>query len=97
MSTAVHVNTTTYASTHVATNMLRSIRSIIKLSGLNPDGIRTQWEVLEEGLATWLASRHLMAVALEVYDPARRDGGLVGECHRHCLGSPVSPAQPQKD
>lgn len=36
MTTAVHVNTSTYATTHVATNLLGSIRSIIKGSGLNP-------------------------------------------------------------
>ena len=47
MSTAVYVNTTTYAATHVATNMLGSIRSIVKGSGLNPDLIRDQWAILE--------------------------------------------------
>ena len=40
MNTAVHVNTATYAATHVATNMLGSIRSIIKGSGLDPARIR---------------------------------------------------------
>ena len=72
VTTAVHVNTTTYAATHVATNMLGSIRSIIKGSGLNPDLIRDQWATLEDGIATWLASRHLKAVTLEVYDPGKR-------------------------
>ena len=47
MTTAVHVNTSTYAATHVATNMLGSIRSIIKGSGLNPDLLRDQWATLE--------------------------------------------------
>lgn len=78
MTTAVHVNTTTYATTHVATNMLGSIRSIIKGSGLNPDLLRDQWATLEHGLATWLASRHLRTVTLEVYDPDKRPTGLAG-------------------
>ena len=78
MSTAVYVNTTTYVATHVATNMLGSIRSIIKGSGLDPGRIRESWAVLEEGIATWLASRHLKAVTLEVYDPHKSGDDLVG-------------------
>ena len=78
MNTAVHVNTATYAATHVATNMLGSIRSIIKGSGLNPARIREDWGVLEAGIATWLSSRHLKAVTLEVYHPARRTDDLAG-------------------
>jgi Bacterial HORMA domain 2 len=78
VSTAVHVNTSTYATTHVATNMLGSIRSIIKGSGLNPDLIRDQWAVLEQGIAIWLSSRHLKTVTLEVYDPGKQPADLVG-------------------
>lgn len=78
MSTAVYVNTTTYATTHVATNMLGSIRSIIKGSGLSPDLLRDQWATLEHGIATWLASRHLKMVTLEVFDPGKRPNDLVG-------------------
>lgn len=78
MNTAVHVNTTVYATTHVATNMLGSIRSIIKGSGLDPGRIRQGWAVLEDGLATWLSSGHLKAVTLEVYDPSKRANNLVG-------------------
>ena len=78
MSTAVYVNTTTFAATHVATNMLGSIRSIVKGSGLDPARIRESWDVLEEGIATWLASRHLKTVTLEVYDPRKSGDDLVG-------------------
>lgn len=78
MSTAVYVNTTTYAATHVATNMLGSIRAIIKDSGLDPGRIREGWIVLEDGIATWLASRHLKAVTLEVYDPRKSGDDLAG-------------------
>lgn len=78
MNTAVHVNTITYAATHVATNMLSSIRSIIKGSGLDPGRIRESWDILEAGIAIWLASRHLKSVTLEVYDPRKGGDDLVG-------------------
>ena len=78
MTTAVYVNTTAYAATHVATNMLGSIRSIIKGSGLSPDLIRDQWATLKHGIATWLASRHLKAVTLEIYDPGKRPDDRAG-------------------
>jgi Bacterial HORMA domain 2 len=78
VTTAVYVNTTTYAATHVATNMLGSIRSIIKGSGLSPDLIRDQWTTLENGIETWLASRHLKAVTLEVFDPGKRPSDFAG-------------------
>lgn len=78
MNTAVYVNTAAYATTHVATNMLGSIRSIVKGSGLNPDRLRDQWCTLEHGIATWLASGHLKTVTLEVYDPGKRRDDLVG-------------------
>jgi hypothetical protein len=78
VNTAVRANTTTYAVTHIATNMLGSIRDIIKGGGLNPSRMREQWDVLERGIAAWLASGHLKTVTLEVYDPSRRGNGLVG-------------------
>lgn len=76
--TSVRVNTGTYAATHVATNMLFSVRSIVKSSGLNPDLIRRQWAILETGLATWLSSGHLKTLTLEVYDSTCSGSGLVG-------------------
>jgi len=79
VSSTVRVNTYAYAATHVATNMLRSVRQIIRESGLRIDTIQNQWNVLETGVATWLNSRHLKALVLEVYDPAKPAGtDLVG-------------------
>ncbi|GAA4469117.1 HORMA domain containing protein [Phytohabitans houttuyneae] len=79
MSTSVRVNTYTHATTHVATNMLRSVKQIIRESGLSTDKIRNQWGVLESGVATWLGSRHLKSLVLEVYDPGKPAGAdLVG-------------------
>jgi hypothetical protein len=78
VSTAVRVNTTTYAVTHVATNMLRGVRDIIKGSGLDPGQILESWAVLEDGIETWLRSGHLQAVTLEAYDPGKHGDSLVG-------------------
>jgi len=79
MSVAVRVNTTAHATTHVATNMLRSIRQIVREAGLDPAKLGQQWDVLERGVAAWLGSRHLNILVLEVYDPNRRAGNdLVG-------------------
>jgi hypothetical protein len=72
MSTSVHVNLHTYASTHVATGMLRGLRQIIRGTGLDPTLLTDQWEVLERGVAAWLRSGHLKALILEVYDPGRQ-------------------------
>jgi hypothetical protein len=79
VSSSVRVNTHAHATTHVATNMLKSVRQIIRESGLKTDTILHQWAVLETGIATWLGSRHLRGLVLEVYDPTKRAGtDLVG-------------------
>jgi hypothetical protein len=79
VSTSVRVNTHTHTTTHVATNMLRSIKQIIRESGLNTNKIMNQWAVLESGVATWLGTGHLQSLVLEVYDPSKPAGlDLVG-------------------
>ncbi len=70
--TSVVVNVHTQATTHVAANVLRSIRQIIKGCGLSTTKMLDQWAVLEAGVATWLQSGGLEALILEVYDPSDR-------------------------
>jgi len=72
MTVAVRTNVTTYATTHVATNMLRSLKQLIQGCGLDPARLLSQWAALEDGVATWLASGHLEALVLEVFDPSDR-------------------------
>jgi HORMA domain-containing protein len=72
MTVAVRTNVTTYATTHVATNMLRSLKQIIQGCGLDPARLMAQWALLENGVATWLASGHLQALVLEVFDSSDR-------------------------
>lgn len=65
-----------YSVTYVADQILRGLQDIVRQSGLDPRKISDDWRVLERGLATWLTSRDLEEVVLEVYDQA--SDGLVG-------------------
>ena len=76
MSTAVSVNTYTHSVTYVADNMLRSIKDIIRQSGLSPEKLTTQLPALQRGISAWLESRHLQQVILEVFDPST--GAFIG-------------------
>lgn len=67
--TIVAVNTYAHSVTYVADNILKSLKDIIRLSGLNPANLVEDWEVMMRGLQAWLTSRHLVAVVLEVFDP----------------------------
>jgi hypothetical protein len=78
-ATAVRVNTSAYSTTHVATNVLRSIRQIVREAGLSLDYLHGHWDTLELGIATWLGSRHLQKLTLEIWDPTKPTGrDLVG-------------------
>lgn len=67
MST-VSVSTAVYSSTHVATNMLRGLKQIIAGCGLDTRKIMGEWGVLESGASTWIESRHLERLVLEIWD-----------------------------
>jgi hypothetical protein len=68
--TSVGVYSYTHSVTYVADNILKSFKDIIRLSGLNPTKLVESWSTLMAGLSSWLASGHLKAVVLEVYNPA---------------------------
>src|SRR2546422_10328021 len=70
MSTFVVVNTYTHSVTFVTDKMLNSIKNIIRLSGLSPAKLTSEWVVLERGIKRWLATEDLKEVHLEVYNPA---------------------------
>jgi hypothetical protein len=70
MSTFVAVNTYTHSVTYVTDNILRSLQDIVRLSGLNPAQLSGEWTVLERGISTWMNSKHLETVVLEVYNPS---------------------------
>jgi hypothetical protein len=62
----------TYAHTvaYVTDKMLHTILGIIRQIGLDPSHFTDDWDTNERAISTWLASRDLERVILEVYDPA---------------------------
>ena len=67
--TCVAVNTYSHSATYVADNILKSIKDIIRLSGLNPDAFVGNWQSNLQAMQTWLASKVLRGVKLEIYNP----------------------------
>lgn len=76
MSTAVSVRSYTHSVTYVTDNILKSLKDIIRLSGLDPSKLAGQWASTERGVRTWIETGHLKVIVLEVYDPGAN--GLVG-------------------
>lgn len=67
---AVSVYSYTQSVTYVADNILRSLKEIIRLSGLSPEKLAGEWEVLLRGISRWIETKHLESVTLEIYDPS---------------------------
>ena len=74
--TSVVVNTYTHSVTYVADNILKSLKDIIRLSGLDPSNLIEGWDSNKRALQTWLHSQHLETVVLEIFDP--RTNVLIG-------------------
>ncbi len=74
--TSVSVNTHTHSVVYVADNILKSMKDIIRLSGLDPTALVEDWQTNMRGVQSWLASGDLEAVVLEIFDP--RTDALVG-------------------
>jgi hypothetical protein len=72
MSTFTVAIAHTYAHTvaHVTTKMLLTLKEIIRQIGLDPSTFTDDWDTYEQAISTWLNSRHLQKVILEVYDPS---------------------------
>lgn len=68
MSTFVRVNTFTHSVTFVTDKMLKSLKDIVRLSGLNPEKLVSEWAVLDRGISMWLTTEDLEQVHLEVYE-----------------------------
>lgn len=67
--TSVTVNTYTHSVTYVADNILKCLKDIVRLSGLDPSKLVDGWESNMLALRTWLDSGDLQRVILEIYDP----------------------------
>jgi hypothetical protein len=74
--TSVAVNTYTHSVVYVADNILKSMKDIIRLSGLDPTNLVDGWSSKMRALQSWLLSQHLETVVLEIFDP--KTDALVG-------------------
>lgn len=71
--TSVAVYSYTHSVTYVADNILKSLKDIIRLSGLDPSKLVDGWESNMLALRTWLDSKDLNKVVLEIYNPKTND------------------------
>jgi hypothetical protein len=69
MSVSVSVRSYTHSVIYVTDNILRSLKDIVRLSGLDPAKLVGEWRTIERGVRTWIESGHLERIVLEVYDP----------------------------
>lgn len=68
MST-VSVYSYVHSVSYVTDNILKSLKDIIRLSGLSPEKLTDEWPSLHRAISTWIGSEHLEQVILEVYNP----------------------------
>lgn len=73
--TSVAVYSYTHSVTYVTDNILKSLKDILRLSGLDPTNLTSAWETYARALRAWLESRDLERVVLEIYNPVT--GALV--------------------
>jgi hypothetical protein len=65
--------TGTYAPTHSVTfmsdNLRNVLREVIREHGLNPEKATQDWDSIQTGVKTWLASGHLTRIVVEFFRP----------------------------
>jgi hypothetical protein len=66
---SVSVYSYTYSVTYVAENILKSLKDIIRLSGLDPSEFVQDWELNMRAVNGWLHSGDLQCVMLDIYHP----------------------------
>ncbi|MBK6297886.1 MAG: HORMA domain containing protein [Sphingomonadales bacterium] len=67
--TMVAVNTYTHSVTYVTDNILKSLKDIIRLSGLDPSEFVGDWASSHRAISAWLETHDLAKVILEIFDP----------------------------
>ena len=68
--TTVITYSRTQSVTYVADNILKSLKDIIRLSGMDPTNFVNDTEINMRGIKAWLESEDLEKITLELYDPA---------------------------
>jgi hypothetical protein len=66
---AVAVYSYTHSVTYVAENILKSLKDIIRLSGLDPGELVQDWGLNMRAVNGWLQSGDLECVMLDIYHP----------------------------
>lgn len=56
---AVSVYSYTHSVTYVTDNVLKSLKDIIRMSGLSPANLVNSWESKHRAIKTWIESKHL--------------------------------------
>jgi hypothetical protein len=72
---AVSVYSYTHSVTYVADNILKSLKDIIRLSGLDPAVFVQDWDLHMRAVNGWLQSGDLECVKLDIFHP--RTGELI--------------------
>lgn len=67
--TTVAVYSYTHSVTYVSDNILKSLKDIIRLSGLDPANFMDNWESNLLAIKTWIESGHLETISLEIFHP----------------------------
>lgn len=67
--TSVITYSRTHSVTYVADNILKSIKDIIRESGMDPSRFVDDTEINMNGIKAWLGSGHLERISLEIYNP----------------------------
>ena len=71
MNTSAATITHAHVVTYVTDKTLLLLLKIITWSGLDPKKLMADWEVLANGIITWITSGHFIAATLEIYDPSK--------------------------
>jgi Bacterial HORMA domain 2 len=59
----------THSITFLSDNLRNTLREVIRENGLSPEKLMQDWETIENGIRTWLYSRHLMTIVVEFFQP----------------------------
>lgn len=68
--TSVATYSRTHSVTYVADNILKSLKDIIRMSGMDPTNFVNNTEINIRGLKAWLESEDLEKIYLEISNPA---------------------------
>lgn len=67
--TAVAVYSYTHSVAYVADNILKSLKDIVRTSGMDPSNLVNSWDSNMLALRTWIGTGDLKKVVLEIYNP----------------------------